>query len=165
MTGTGEAPLIPERQEEEHSNRLVYVTVGVVVAIVLVVSLIAFSRAEDNTTARGKAEQLQRSLRRAGLPAPADITVLVRAFGDDGGAVCQSTGSDLAKATLDQQLSNGAAGPGLRPVTVDATILRGELIVLRTYCPEKADDFLKDVVEYKLDDVINGGGRDNTGLK
>jgi len=158
----GEDPVgeheLPERHAEHHddANRVVYVLIGVFVAIVLVVSIVAFDKAEDNKAATSKARQLQANLLAAGLPAPEDPKVLARAFGDDGGPVCENVGSELTDAILNQQLGNGAAGPGMRPITADPLILRGEYIVLLTYCPEKLAAFEEAFGDYDFDDVITG---------
>jgi hypothetical protein len=39
---------------------------------------------------------------------------VVRVLGDDGGAICDDPNSSLKKAILYGQLTNGAAGPGIR---------------------------------------------------
>ena len=68
---------------------------------------------------------------------PEDQDILVRSLGTDGGAVCDNPASALGKATLLDQITNGADFVGRRPVIVDRRILRGEALILQTYCPDK----------------------------
>lgn len=139
------------------SNRILYLVVGLVLGVLLVIGFVSFERAENNQVAQDKARQLQATFRHAGLPVPANTKVLVRAFGDDGGAVCALAGNELPGAILDQQLGTGAAGPGARPITADQTIPRAEFLVLSTYCPERVADFVKRFKDYDFDTVIGGG--------
>jgi hypothetical protein len=60
---------------------------------------------------------------------------VVRVLGDDGGAICDDPNSALKKAILYGQLTNGAAGPGIRPVIADNRVVQGELAVIKIYCP------------------------------
>ena len=56
---------------------------------------------------------------------------------------------------MDQQLVNGAAFVGQRPVIGEVRLVAGAAIVLKVYCPEKADAFRDAINDYKLDDVVN----------
>ena len=51
----------------------------------------------------------------AGLPVPEDLDIVTRTLGDDGGAVCDDPASALGKATLADQITNGADFVGRRP--------------------------------------------------
>jgi len=158
-TAPDATPDAPEPAEEHHDrgNRILYLVVGLVLGALLVVGIVAFNRAEDNEAAQAKARQLQATFRHAGLPVPANTKVLVRAFGDDGGPVCELAGNDLPSAILDQQLGTGASGPGARPITADANIPRAEFLVLSTYCPERVPAFVERFKDYDFDTVIDGG--------
>jgi hypothetical protein len=107
--------------------------------------------------ALAKAAQLQQRFRVAGLPTFTQEGI-ARTLGADGGAVCKTSGKDLASANLKLMLSNGAAGPGLRPVLTARRVLLGELLVVRTYCPERLADFRAFVDGLQFRNVIRAGG-------
>jgi hypothetical protein len=139
--------------EPEH-NRGVFLALAALVGVALIVGAVLY-RAEKNTQeARDKADQLVSALDRAGLPVPEDTGQIVDTFGSDGGAVCDDPDSALAKARQDGLFTNGASGPGMRPIRVDADLVRGEVLVLRVYCPDQLPGFLADKDDYELDDVI-----------
>ena len=50
---------------------------------------------------------------------PVNEDIFVRTLGNDGGAVCDNPASALGKATLLDQITNGADFVGRRPVIVD----------------------------------------------
>ncbi len=53
-------------------------------------------------------------------------------LGTTGGPVCANPSGALTKALQDQQLSNGAATVGSRPIRVDRQVFYGEeLVVIR----------------------------------
>ena len=82
-------------------------------------------------------QQLTVALQQAGLTVPADQDILIRSLGSDGGAVCDNPANALGRATLLDQMTNGADFVGRRPVIVDPRILVGEALILQIYCPEK----------------------------
>jgi Tfp pilus assembly protein FimT len=127
----------------------------VVLLVLLIVALIAFSSARSTAQAQEKADQLIATLDQAGLPTPSKDQV-VRVLGDDGGAICDDPNSALKKAILYGQLVNGAAGPGIRPVIADNRVVQGELAVIKTYCPDQAPEFTEFIDALKLDNVVNG---------
>ena len=94
-----------------------------------------------------KAQQLTQAFQRAGLTA-LHPDIIVRSLGNDGGAVCDNPANALGRATLLDQMTNGADFVGRRPIIVDSRILVGEALILQTYCPEKLQEF-KD----KVDDI------------
>ena len=49
--------------------------------------------------------------------------------------------SALSRATLLAQLTNGASGPGIRPVIADSRVVQGELLVIKVYCPDELEEF------------------------
>jgi hypothetical protein len=88
------------------------------------------------------------------LTVPVDQDVFIRSLGTDGGAVCDNPASALGRATLLDQLTNGAAFVGRRPVIVDRRLLLGGALILQTYCPEKLEEFKEKTDDLKTDDVI-----------
>ena len=126
----------------------------IVVLIVLAIAGVAIYRGhKQNEQSKAKAEQLNQAFAAAGLPT-ADVDELAGTLGTDGGAVCDAPGKSLTKSLLKINLSNGAGGPGQRPVTIDQEALKGELLIIKTYCPEKLGKFatLFDGLDY--DDVV-----------
>ena len=77
-------------------------------------------------------------------------------LGDDGGAICDDPNSALKKAILYGQLTNGAAGPGIRPVIADNRVVQGELAVIKVYCPQELPEFTEFTDALKLDNVASG---------
>jgi hypothetical protein len=142
----------PERQGWAQVHRWAIIAVLVVLAVI---GLITYGFAQHNQEARAKAQQLTEELRNAGMRVPASQDTIVNVLGTDGGPVCQDPGAALRKALVDQQLVNGAAFAGQRPVIGEVRLLDGAVIVLQVYCPEQVDAFRDAVGNYKLDNVVN----------
>ena len=77
-------------------------------------------------------------------------------LGDDGGAICKDPASALRKAILFSQLTNGAGGPGIRPVIVDSKVFKGQLLVIQIYCPDQLPRFQQMVEKLKTAPVAGG---------
>src|SRR4051812_7103639 len=121
--------------EPEHHNRWVYWGAWIVLGVFVVIGLFTFSSARESKRADEKADQLITSLQKAGAERVPSKDQIVRVLGDDGGAVCDDPTSALRKATLYSMVSNGAAGPGMRPVVADTRVVAGQLAVIEVYCP------------------------------
>ncbi|MFL6128456.1 MAG: hypothetical protein ACJ73E_05265 [Mycobacteriales bacterium] len=106
------------------------------VVILMVTGLLVYQSGKSSREAEDKADQLVAQLAEFGLRTPTKDQI-VRVLGDDGGAVCANPGSPLTRAALAAQLSNGAGGPGMRPVIADTRFLQGELAILSVYCPDQ----------------------------
>jgi Tfp pilus assembly protein FimT len=139
-------------QSSDRERRTLYIVVGAVLAVLLVIALFAYSSGKSSQQADQKANQLIVAFTKAGAHAPSKDAI-VRVFGDDGGAVCNDPASSLRKAILFDRLTNGAAGPGIRPVIADRRAVRGQLLVMGVYCPDQLP---------KLEDTINKLKTDNT---
>ncbi|WP_372350954.1 hypothetical protein [Streptomyces sp. KL116D] len=90
----------------------------------------------NDATAR-KANQLADAAQSAGYPRP-NTDAIVRALGTVGrrdGA--RRSASALETALWKINMSNGATGPGQRPVIADTKAVRAEEKVLEIYCPDK----------------------------
>jgi hypothetical protein len=133
-------------------NRVVYILVGIIVVLATILGVIVYDYASDNADAKDKANQLIAAVEKAGYPAPSQKQV-VNTLGTDGGPVCEDPNSNLSKAILYSQLTNGAAGPGQRPTIVDKTVVQGQLLIISIYCPDQLSDFEKQVSDLKFDDV------------
>jgi hypothetical protein len=93
------------------------------------------ARAEAN--AEHRAQQLQKRFAAAGLPLYGDIVQVSRSLGTDGGPVCEAPDRTLALGFLKLQLSADGQDATSRPVVLAREELRGEHLIIRTYCPEK----------------------------
>jgi len=139
----------------ERTRRVTYFLVGGVILVLVVVALVAWNSNEETQTAEQKADQLIATLGQAGLRAPSKDQV-VRELGDDGGTVCADPELALQKSIMYGLATNGAAGPGLRPVIGDARLAKGTLAVVKTYCPEELSEFTERIEQFKTADLVNG---------
>jgi hypothetical protein len=153
MTAPAPEPTGPSGVDERDSNRILYWIIGGVVVVLAIIGLITYSSHEATAEAQEKAQQLTQMLEEAGLNAP-DQDILVRTLGTDGGAVCDNPSSALGRATLLDQMVNGAATVGRRPVIVDRRVILGELAILQVYCPDEVQDFRDHFDDLEFDDVI-----------
>lgn len=140
-----------ETSNPRHRSML-YIGAAVVVVILMIIGLIAFSSARSTKQAEDKADQLIAALQAAGARAPSQDQI-VRVLGDDGGATCDDPNQALSRATFLSLLTNGAAGPGIRPVIADSQAVRGQLLIIKIYCPDELEDFQNFVDDLKTDDV------------
>ncbi|MEV6216021.1 hypothetical protein [Nocardia sp. NPDC051833] len=141
---TGDAP--------EHKRRWIYITAGVLLVVFALIGLLTFSEIRESTQATAKAEQLHNNLVAAGLPAP-EPQVIADALGEDGGSVCQDPSSPLIKAKYQASITNGAAGPGQRPVIGPRDTTQAVALTIAVYCPDRLSDYLSHLDTLKLDDT------------
>lgn len=141
---TGDAP--------DNKRRWIYVTAGALLVVFALIGLFTFSAIRENTDAQRKAEQLHSNLIAAGLPAP-EPDVIANTLGDDGGSVCQDPSSPLIRAKYQASITNGAAGPGQRPVIGPRDTAEAVGITIATYCPDRLQDYLSHLDTLKLDDT------------
>ena len=143
-----------ERASGRDDIRWLYWVVGLVVVVLAVVGLITYSGEKKDQEAEQKAQELTQKFEQAGLPVPQDQDIIVRSLGNDGGNVCDNAASALGRATLLDQLTNGADFVGRRPVIVDRDLIRGEALILQTYCPDKLEEYRDKFDDLKFDNVI-----------
>jgi hypothetical protein len=139
--------------------RAIYWILGGLVVLLTVIGLIAFSNERETREAEEKAQELTQKFDQAGLRVPQDQDILVRTLGDDGGAVCETADDiedGLGKGVVFDQLVNGAAHVGRRPIIADRRVLTGALLILETYCPDELEDVREAFEELEYDDVIEG---------
>jgi len=132
----------------------IYITACVLLAIAAVVAVLTFSEARESNRAQEKADQLIEAFVEAGAARTPDRDMIVRVFGDDGGATCENPNDALRRATLASLLTNGATGPGSRPVIADSRAVQGQLLVMEVYCPDELEDFRSYVEDFETDDHI-----------
>src|SRR6476620_8642644 len=126
--------------EPEHHNRWVYWGAWIILGVFIVIGLFTFSSANKSRKANDKADQLITALKDAGAQHVPSKDQLVRVLGTDGGAICESPGDSLAKATLYSMMGTGSSGPGMRPIVADTNAVLGELAVIKVYCPAAVED-------------------------
>ena len=131
----------------------IYVTACVILIGLVIGALIAFSSARETREAQDKADELIAAIEDAGATAPSQDQI-VRVLGDDGGATCEDPNDALNRAVLLSQLTNGATGPGTRPVVVDSRVFAGQLLIIEIYCPNELDDSKEFVEDLETDDVV-----------
>lgn len=132
----------------EPSNAPLYWAAGALVLLLIVAGLVGYRGAKQTQEADAKAAQFIAALHQAGVDRLPSKDQVSGVLGADGGAVCQDPAGALRKATIYSMMTNGAAGPGARPIITDSRLLRGQLAVIATYCPEKLA-----AVEAYLDDL------------
>ncbi|WP_329495601.1 hypothetical protein [Kitasatospora herbaricolor] len=134
-------------------HRWIYLGSIVVLVAMLVIGLLSFTQVHATNEAYRKASQLSDSLQAAGYPVPSQDQI-VRTLGTDGGAVCSDPADALVQAQWKYGMSNGAAGPGQRPVLSDRQVVQGEAIVLSVYCPDKLADIQDRIDDFDLRDTV-----------
>lgn len=131
---TGEKP--PGRRE----HVILYGVVAVLLVVVMVAGVAAWRRGEQTREAEQKADRLVAALEELSARTP-DREQIVRVLGTDGGPVCADPTGALNRAVRLAEMSNGAGGPGTRPVIADSKVVQGELAIIAVYCPDRLSDF------------------------
>ncbi|MFI6678309.1 hypothetical protein [Kribbella sp. NPDC050470] len=134
-------------------RKTIYIVVAVVLVVLLVIGWIAYSNTKYTQEAEQKADQLIAALKAEGVERTPTRDQLVYVLGTEGGATCSNPNDALSKGILLSLLSNGAAGPGLRPVIADSRVVQGQLLIIEIYCPEELQEFQEFVNDLKTDDV------------
>jgi hypothetical protein len=145
-----------EETSTQRERRTVYIVIAVALVVLLVISFIFYRRAQADQEAQDKANQLISALQQAGVRVVPSQEQVARVLGNDGGAICKDPSSALRQALLFDQLTNGASGPGRRPVIVDSKIFKGELLVIQIYCPDELPQFQQLVEGLKTAGVAGG---------
>lgn len=148
------APDTSRRSPDSDNIRLWYWIIGSFLIVLAIVGLVTYSGKTEDAEAQQKAAQLTQAFQQAGLKVPVNEDVFIRSFGTDGGAVCDNPANALGRATLLDQMTNGASFVGRRPVIVDSRILVGGALILQTYCPEELEQFKQHTDDLKTDDVV-----------
>ena len=152
MTATAPDPTGPSVDDRDPNRTLYWIIAGVLI-VLCIIGLITYSGKKSDAEAQDKAQQLSQKLEAAGLPVP-DEDILIRSFGTDGGAVCDNPANALGRAILFDNLVNGASFVGRRPIIADTRVIQGELLILDTYCPDRAQEYRDKFDDLKTDDTI-----------
>jgi nitrogen fixation-related uncharacterized protein len=145
-----------EETSTKKDRRLVYIVITVALVLLLIICLVFYRSAQSSQEAQDKANQLTAALQKAGVRVVPSQEQIVRVLDNDGGALCKDPTSALRKAILFDQLTNGASGPGRRPVIVDNKVFRGQLLVIQIYCPDALPKFQQMVEKLKTAPVAGG---------
>ena len=89
----------PLETQSPRERSWIYVTACVILGIMVVWAMFAFSSHRETKRAEDKADQLITALQDAGYRTP-DKDQIVRVLGDDGGATCDNPNKALGRATL-----------------------------------------------------------------
>ena len=143
-----------EETSTKRERTTIYVAVAVALLLLAVVGLIAYRGHERTESAEAKADQLIAAIEEAGYRAPSKDRI-VGVLGDDGGALCVDPSGALTTSALRNMLTNGAGGPGARPIIADSLVFKGQLLVVQIYCPDELEEFEAFVNELKTADVVN----------
>jgi hypothetical protein len=141
--------------DPDRTRRTTYLVLGVVFLLLVGVALVMFGSARSDARAEEKADEYLAALSANGLGTPSKEQV-VQVLGDDGGALCADPASALNRAVLYGALTNGAGGPGARPVIADNKVLQGQLLAIKVYCPAELEKFTEVVDGLKYADVARG---------
>ncbi|MER6252150.1 hypothetical protein ABT224_12375 [Streptomyces sp. NPDC001584] len=144
----------PTRFASQHK----WIYIGAIVLLVgfVVVGLIQYKAVRTTDQSLDKANQLADELAAAGFTRP-DPTTLARALGEDGGIVCEDPASALKSALWKINLSNGATGPGQRPVIADRRAVQAEALVLKVYCPDHLQRIQDEIDDLKTEQTVRRG--------
>jgi len=137
-------------------RRVIYAVIAGALVLLLIIAFVFYRSAKSDQQAQDKANQLIAALQKAGVRVVPSQEQIVRVLGNDGGATCKDPSSALRKSILFDQLTNGAGGPGRRPVIVDNRLFLGQLAVIQIYCPDELPQFQQMVENLKTANVAGG---------
>ena len=142
----------PVENQSRRERSWIYIGACVILAVMALWSVLAFSAVRSTNRAEEKADELIAALQDAGARTP-DRDQIVRVLGEDGGATCANPNAALSRATMLSLLSNGATGPGSRPVIADSRAVKGQLLIMEVYCPNQLTDFKEFVDNLKTENL------------
>ncbi|MFJ4185695.1 hypothetical protein [Kitasatospora sp. NPDC089509] len=134
-------------------HRWIYLGSIALLVAMLITGLLSFSQLHATDLAAQKARQLSDRLSAAGYPVPAQDQI-THTLGEDGGAVCADPTGALNQAQWKEAMSNGAGGPGQRPVLSDREAVQAEAIVLSVYCPDRLAAIQDRIDDLDLRDTV-----------
>ena len=144
----------PSESQSPRERTWIFIVALILLGVLAVSGVLAFTRGVNNAQAQNKASELINALTEVGARTP-DPDQLARVLGEDGGATCANPNEALSRAILLSQLTNGATGPGARPVIADSRVVQGQLLIIEVYCPDELDDFKDFVDDLKTDNVAS----------
>jgi hypothetical protein len=137
------------------TRRTTYIVLAVVLLLLAGVALLVYGSRKSAEEADLKADQFITELTNAGFRAPSKAQI-VGVFGDHGGAACADPNSALRRGLVLGGMTNGAAGPGIRPVIADNRVLQGQLLTMKVYCPKELQRLTDFAHQFQYADVVKG---------
>jgi len=141
--------------DERRTRRTTWLVFTVIFFLLAGLGLLFFHTTASTERAQEKAGQLAAEFAAKGLFIPSTDQI-VNLLGDDGGEICADPNAALKRSALFGALTNGAGGPGLRPVIADSKVVQGQLLIMKVYCPEELEKFAQTVEDLKLSNVAQG---------
>lgn len=141
-----------EKEPGRRERVILYGVIAVLTVVLMVVAVATWRTEKSDRAAEEKADRLGAALAELGARVP-DRDQIVGVLGNDGGPVCADPTSALQRAASLGQLSNGAGGPGTRPVIADSTVVEGELAIIAIYCPDQLSEFEEFVDDLRTADL------------
>jgi hypothetical protein len=138
---------------ERRQRVILYGVIAALVAILMVIGVAGWRTEKATRAAEEKADRLIAALVELGATRVPGRDQIVTVLGGDGGPVCADPTNALRRAASQAQLSNGAGGPGTRPVIADSGVVKGELAIITIYCPDKLSDFEEFVDDLRTTDL------------
>ncbi|MFD4180459.1 hypothetical protein [Rhodococcus sp. NPDC058514] len=138
-------------ERPENTHWILYLAAFALFVGLTVWGLVTFADNHRSADADAKATELAQRFQAAGL-GTLDVEATARVLGTGGGAACIDPGDALKAGVLNQQLVNGAAGPGQRPILATRDMVAGERLVIAVYCPQQSAEFEKYLNDLKLVD-------------
>ena len=133
---------------------ILYSAIGVLLVVLAAIGMATWRGAQESRAAQEKADRLIAALSELGATAP-DRDQIVRVLGTDGGRVCADPSGALNRAAQLGGMSNGAGGPGSRPIVADSRIVQGELAIITIYCPGELSEFQEFVDDLRTAELTN----------
>jgi len=127
-------------EQSGRERNVIYIVAVIVLVALTVIALLTFRAGRENDAAQEQAAELTQALEEAGMRAPSTEQI-VRVLGDDGGAICANPNGALTRGLVLSELTNGAAGPGRRPILVEDRVLRSQLLIIGVYCPDELPNY------------------------
>ncbi|MBC3840079.1 hypothetical protein GXW82_07395 [Streptacidiphilus sp. 4-A2] len=143
----------PTRMAVQH--RWIYLGALLVLVALLVAGILTFHQVHRTNAANRRAAQLNQQLVAAGFGS-IDQAQIARTLGSNGAEACDDPDSTLRRAQWLVDLSNGADGPGQRPVIVNARTMQAGEIVIQVYCPSQLPQYRQRVNQLKTGDTVQG---------
>ena len=142
-------------QQPTRERSIIYIITVVVLVVLAVIAVVSFFSARETEQAEEKATELIQSLEDAGVDVTLTAEQIARVLGDDGGVVCADPNAALSRAALLDRLSNGAGGPGQRPILAEDRLVEAELLIIQTYCPDELEEYQQFIDELN---TVDGDG-------
>ena len=144
-------------QQPRRERSIIYVITVVVLVVLAVIAVVSFFSARETAEAQEKADELIQSLEDAGADVTLSAEQIARVLGDDGGVVCANPNAALSRAALLDRLSNGAGGPGQRPILAEDRLVEAGVLIVQTYCPDELEEYQQFIDELNTVDADGDG--------